>query len=179
MYEQQQLGNHTKVSRGRLPAGDAGTRKTLEIMRGLAAEGARDLTVRETAIAIVRAAGAAAHDSVAELRALFEFVRDRIRFTNDILGVETLQGAEYTLRVRAGDCDDRAVLLVALAQSIGIPADFAFRVVALKPGSPRAFSHVYVVANLKGKRIALDATYPANRMGWQYPNPYRSAEAPA
>jgi transglutaminase-like putative cysteine protease len=177
MYEQ--LGDHTKVSRGTLPAGDAGTRKTLAIMRGLAEEGARDLTVRETAIAIVKAAGAAAHDNVAELRALFEFVRDRIRFTNDILGVETLQGAEYTLRTRAGDCDDRAVLLVALAQSIGIPADFAFRVVALKPNAPRSFSHVYVVARLKGKRIAMDTTYPVNLMGWQYPHPFRSAEVTA
>jgi transglutaminase-like putative cysteine protease len=178
MYEQTGLGEH-RVSRGTLPAGDAGTKKTLDMMRELAEEGARDLNVRETAIAIVKSVGAAAHDTIAELQALFQFVRDHVRFTNDILGVETLQGAAYTLRTRAGDCDDRAVLLVALAHSIGIPADFAFKVVALKSSNPHAFSHVFVVANVKGKRIALDPTYQVNPMGWQYPNPFRSAEVPA
>ena len=179
MYEQLGNGGGHRVTRGTLPSGDAGTKKTLAIMRELAEEGARDLNVRETAIAIVKAAGAAAHDNVAELQALFQFVRDRVRFTSDILGVETLQGPAYTLRTRAGDCDDRAVLLVALARSIGIPADFAFQVVALRPNAPRAFSHVFVVASLKGKRIAMDTTYPVNLMGWQYPHPFRSAEVPA
>ncbi len=175
----QLAGVTPRVTSGRLPAGDEGTRKTLDMMRTLAEEGARDLTVRETAIAIVKAAEAAAHNSLAELQALFEFVRDRVRFTSDILGVETLQGPAYTLRVMAGDCDDRAVLLVALARSIGLPADLSFRVVALNKARPGSFSHVYVVASLNGRRIALDPTYPINPMGWQYPHPFRSAEARA
>jgi transglutaminase-like putative cysteine protease len=149
------------------------------MMRTLAEEGARDLAVRETAIAIVKAAGAAAHDSKAELQALFAFVRDRVRFVSDVLGVETLQGAPYTLRVMAGDCDDRAVLLVALCRSIGIPASLSFRVVALSKSRPGAYSHVYVMANLKGSRIPMDPTYAANQLGWQYPNPFRSAEVQA
>jgi 3-dehydroquinate dehydratase-2 len=45
--------------------------------------------------------------------------------------------------------------------------------------NPGAFSHVYVVANLKGRRIPLDPTYRENPIGWQYPNPFRSAEARA
>ena len=175
----QLAGDQPKVTRGTLPPGDAGTKKTLAMMRTLAEEGARDLTVRETAIAIVKGAGAAAHDNMAELGALFAFVRDRIRFTGDILGVETLQGAPYTLRVMAGDCDDRAILLVALCRSIGLPVDLFFKVVALSKGRPGSFSHVFVMANMGGRRIPLDPTYPGNPVGWQYPHPFRSAEARA
>jgi transglutaminase-like putative cysteine protease len=165
-----------KVTRGTLPRGDAGTRKTVAIMQRLAHEGSNDLEVREAAIDIVRQAGVPSHDRYGELRALYVFVRDRIRFTNDILGVETLQGARYTLSVRAGDCDDRAVLLSALAMSIGIPAMLSFRVIAVNPSRPRSFSHVYVVARLKGRRIALDPTYENNPLGWEYPSPFRASE---
>lgn len=172
-------GGSRQVTRGRLPAGDAGTRRTLEMMRSLAAEGSKDVRVRETAIAILRSAQARAHDNVAELRALFQFVRDRIRFTSDILGVETLQGPAYTLRVMAGDCDDRATLLVALARSVGLPVDLSFKVVATNARAPGRFSHVYVVGTVGGKRIAMDPTYGDNRLGWEHPHPFRSAEVQA
>lgn len=176
MYEQ--IGGF-KVSRGTLPAGDAGTGKTLAIMRALALEGSRQLEVREAAISIVREAGVPAHDRWGELRALFNWVRDRVRFTADIADVETLQGPRYTLHTMAGDCDDRATLLVALARSIGVPADLKFRVIAANPRSPRGFSHVYAVANMGGKSVPMDPTYSSNPLGWQYPNPYRVAEVPA
>jgi transglutaminase-like putative cysteine protease len=177
MYEQ--LGAGKITQRGRLPGGDAGTAATLGIMRRLALEGAQDVTVRETAIAIVRGANAAGHDSLAELRALFTFVRDRVRFTSDILGVETLQGPRYTLRVMAGDCDDRATLLVALARSIGLPVDLKFRAVAVDKRRPGSFSHVYVVGVINGRRIALDPTYSTNGLGWEYPHPFRASEVSA
>lgn len=176
MYEQ--IGGF-KVSRGTLPAGDAGTARTLDIMRSLARDGAKQVEVREAAISIVREAGARPHDRWGELRALFHWVRDRVRFTADVAGVETLQGPRYTLHSMAGDCDDRATLLVALARSIGIPADLRFRVIAANPRVPRGFSHVYVVARMGGKSVPMDPTYSVNRLGWQHPNPFRVAEVPA
>jgi len=176
MYER--LGGF-KVSRGTLPAGDAGTGKTLAIMRKLALDGSKQVEVREAAINIIRSAGAPPHDRWAELRALFEWVRDRVRFTADVAGVETLQGPRYTLHTMAGDCDDRATLLVALARSIGVPADLRFRVIAANTQAPRGFSHVYVVANMGGRTVPMDPTYSQNPLGWQYPHPYRTAEVPA
>ncbi len=152
------------VTRGWFKPGDAGIRQTMERMRALATEGAKDVAVRETALGIVRRVPDHAHR--AELDALFRFVRDRIAFRNDIHGVETLQSPRYTLEVAAGDCDDRATLLVALARSIGIPAEFRYRVVAADPRS-KAFSHVYAVARLDGEDIPLDPTYRGNRMGWE------------
>jgi hypothetical protein len=155
-----------RVTRGVLPGGDAGTRTTLGLMQRLALEGSRDVAVREAAIDAVRMAGVRPHDHRGETFALFEWVRDRIRFTRDILNVETLQGPRYTLHVMAGDCDDRATLLAAMMRSIGLPADF--RVSASNPNT-RAFSHVYVVTRMNGRAVALDPTYPNNVPGFEPP----------
>lgn len=168
-----------RITTGKLPAGEAGVRKTVAMMAQLARAGALRREVRETAIEVVRNAGAAPHDSRGELAALFAFVRDRVRFTGDIAGVETLQAPDYTLRVMAGDCDDRAVLLVAMARSIGLAARLNFRVIGANPRQPGKFSHVYVVANVKGKEIALDPTYSSSRLGWQHPSPSRIGDYPA
>lgn len=150
-----------------LPDGDLGTRATLTKMRELALAGAKDPAVRETAILVIQSAGVAGHDPELQAGALHEFVRDRVLFVNDVAGVETVQSPRYTLRVMAGDCDDRATLLAALARSIGIPTEF--RVIAANPRFPRAFSHVFVIARIGGREIALDPTYRSNAAGWQYP----------
>ncbi len=155
------------VTRGTLPIGDAGTMKTLAIMRTMAVKGAADVEVRSAAINAVRDAGVRPHDHLGELGALFRFVRDRVHFVRDPHDVETLQSPRYTLEILAGDCDDRATLLAAMIRALGIPADVKFRVVAAAPGNS-AFSHVYVVANLGGRQIPLDPTYADNQPGRQY-----------
>lgn len=145
-------------------------------MRSLALEGSRQLEVREAAIEAVRQAGVRSHDHRGELGAIFRFVRDRIQFVDDIRGVETLQGPRYTLHVMAGDCDDRATLLAAMLRSIGLNADLRFRVIGVDPRHPGRFSHVYVVAVISGRELALDPTYARNRPGWQHPSPSRLAD---
>ena len=169
----------TQTLRGTLSSGDRGTAETLSLMRRLAADGSRDMTVRDTAIHVIAQSNAQPHDVLGQLRALFAFVRDRILFVGDIRGVETLQYPSKTLAVGAGDCDDRATLLVALARSVGIPADFKFRVIASNPNSPRSFSHVYAVARVGGKDIPMDPTYESNALGYEYPVRYRVGDTPA
>lgn len=161
----------TRTQRGTIPAGDRGTEATLAIMRQLVdgPNGARNLLVYETARRILGRVVGAEHNPVAQLRALYLFVRDSIRFVGDVRGVETLQSPRYTLQVKAGDCDDRATLIAALARSVGLPADFRFRVVGANPASPGTYSHVYVMARLNGRDYALDPTYHANPFDYQYP----------
>jgi len=161
------------VSSGPLPDGDQGTRKTLDNMRRLADEGSRDLAVRGTAASVVRSSGAPPHNPLAQTQALFEYVRDCIFFLSDPAGTEWLQSPRYTLASGAGDCDDRATLLASMLRSIGITSQF--KVVAVDPARRDTFSHVYLVANVMGRPVALDPTYPQNLMGFEYPNPYRSA----
>ena len=165
-----------RTALGTLPPGDQGTRKTLEHMQAFAQQGAKDLGVREAAINAVRSYGAAEHDATSQLEALHRFVRDQILFVGDIAGVETVQSPRYTLHMRAGDCDDRAVLLAALARSIGIPAQLKFKVIAANPSQPGTFSHVFVVANVRGQDIALDPTFHGNPIGYEYPLASRSME---
>ncbi len=166
----------TRVSRGPLPSGHAGTRVTLELMRELARRGSTDPEVRELALAIV--ARVPAHQPAAELDALFRYVRDRIRFTNDPVGVELLQDPRTTLRLGAGDCDDRAVLLAALMLSIGICADLRFRVIGVDPLRPREFSHVYLVARVGGTDVPLDPTFGSTPAGWEHPRPTLTGDFP-
>ena len=152
---------------------------TLDQMRRLALEGAQQFGVRHTALRILQAAGVQGHDTLAELQAFYLFVRDRITFRGDIAGVETLQSPRATLEFRAGDCDDKAILLVALARAVGINATLAFRVAALNPVRPGSFSHVYVVAKVAGRDIPLDPTYGNTPMGWEPRHRFRMSEVPA
>jgi transglutaminase-like putative cysteine protease len=156
------------VIRGTLPPGLAGTRATLALMRELGRRGAADPFVRDQALSILRSAGVHAHDFAGEIKALFEFVRDRIRFTRDPVDVETLQIPRRTLEVKAGDCDDKATLLVALLRAVGNPAELRYRVIGTS--SPQ-FSHVYVVARVSGQLLAMDPTREGTEIGWQYPQP--------
>lgn len=155
------------VFRGRLPSGHEGTRVTLAMMRELVKSSVGMPDIRETALAILRAARVAAHDTVGEVAALFRFVRDRIRFTQDPAGIELLQDARETLRVQAGDCDDRAVLLAALLISIGVCTDLRFRVIAADPRRPRDYTHVYLVARIGGRDVPLDPTYSDSVPGFE------------
>ena len=161
----------TRAQLGTLPAGDQGTQATLSLMRKLVdgPNGAMNLVVREAAINLVRQVGDIEHNALGQLQAIYYFVRDRIMFVGDVAGVETLQSPRYTLHVKAGDCDDRATLMAALARAIGIPAELSFRVVAANPSAPRAFSHVFVMARINGRNYALDPTYHSNPFDYQYP----------
>lgn len=123
------------------------------MMARLAREGKKSLPVRLAALQLVEPLQQ--RDWPSEVSALFEFVRDRIRYVRDVRGVETLQDAERTLTLRQGDCDDKSVLLAAMLQSIGHPA--RFHAVALQPGR---FSHVYVDSLIGGKWVALETTEP-------------------
>jgi transglutaminase-like putative cysteine protease len=89
-------------------------------------------------------------------------VQNEIRYQWDVTGIETLHGALQVLEQRAGDCDDKVILLGALLESIGHPTQiFAM-------GFERgALSHVVLItSSLDGRTWwALDPTedYPP---GW-------------
>lgn len=94
-------------------------------------------------------------DYLGEARRVHEFARDAIRYTRDIAGVETLHTADRILTDRAGDCDDKSVLIGALLHSIG----HRTRLVAVGFG-PRGFSHVYPEALIGGRWWPMEATEP-------------------
>lgn len=144
---------------GALPPGAPGTRATLVAMSDLVHRYKRADRIRSTAIELTR--GLAPKDWSAEVRALFDFVRDHIRYTRDVRGVETLQTPDATLDLEAGDCDDKSTLLAALLESIGHPTRF----VAVGYRTPGDFAHVYVETRVGNRWVALDATMNVEA-GW-------------
>lgn len=92
---------------------------------------------------------------MAEARAVHGWVRDNVRYVRDIAGVETLHTAPRLLVDRAGDCDDKSILIAALLASIG----HRVRFVAVGFG-PRGYSHVYPEAFIAGQWWPMEATEP-------------------
>jgi len=142
-----------------LPPGENGTAATLRLMsryvRGFKTSG----QVRETALALI--AGVRQKDYAGEAEAVFDWVRDHIRYVRDINGVETLQTPLATMELGAGDCDDKSVLLAVLLESIGHPTRF----VAAGYQGPRRYSHVYVESRIGSRWIPMDATLIDRPMG--------------
>ena len=148
-----------------IPEGNAGIMLTLRAMRALVRQWRSDVRMRQTAINLLTLVPP--KDSLGEVVALFEFVRDHIRYTGDVLDTETLTTPDKTLALRAGDCDDKSVLLATLLESVG----FNTRFILAGYSTPDMFEHVYVSVMLSdGSLIALDPSEDRGA-GFEPPNP--------
>lgn len=175
-----------------IPSGAAGVRATLKQMVKLVQLYSVSPTIRDIAARLV--ADLPPHDTEAEIAALQHYVRDHVRYTGDVLNVETLQSPVVTLGyhelepprvhfdgtispgkvepggVAVGDCDDKATLLGALMASIGIPGAFC----AVKVGGEPDFSHVLVEAKVRGRGkveyIPCETIIPNTEPGWFPPD---------
>jgi hypothetical protein len=123
-----------------------------------------------------------------KLEALFNYVADDIRYVNYTSGEYWLPNRpQICLSRKQGDCDDKAILLIALLKSIGVTATpvlvqtrmtgMPSVLMATKAAAP-LFDHG--IAFLPGKNGApgtwLDATSPESRLG---PLPSMDARAKA
>jgi transglutaminase-like putative cysteine protease len=88
---------------------------------------------------------------------IHQFVRDKIRYTKDVVGVETIQSPDMTLKLRTGDCDDKSILIASLLLSIGHPCRF----VVVGP-EKNVYSHVYVETKIGNKWLPVETTEPWN-----------------
>lgn len=135
------------------PAGQAAIDQTLRMMRQFVRAYRIDPIIRMTALQLI--ALVPERDRIAEIDAVFSFVRDKVRYVCDVLDVETLATPLVTLQTRAGDCDDKTTLLAALLESIGFPTRF----VIAGYMSSDAFEHVYLeVQEPGGEWLPLDPT---------------------
>lgn len=145
-----------------IPDGKAGTVATLKIMKELVKAGKTTLPVRNLALSLI--SGLPQKDYFNELKVLHRFVRDNIRYVRDVHGVETVQTPDVTLALRAGDCDDKSVLLAALLESIGHPTRFV--AIGFKPDD---FVHVYVENRVGTAWVPAETTEPVD-VGWSPKN---------
>jgi hypothetical protein len=148
---------------GQIPKGYPGTKRTVTHIKALIREGAKDFYVRQRAIDILLEGRVKPKDYLGEIKALFEWVQRNLRYTKDPFRVEVLHSARRMLELRAGDCDDMAILLGAMLEAIGHPVRLAL--VGPDPLRPRLFTHVYLEVHHRGRWIPLDPTMPFP-MGW-------------
>jgi transglutaminase-like putative cysteine protease len=145
----------------RIPSGREGIKRTLQAMSRMARAFKKDAGIRELAARLVR--DLPQYDTAGEIRALHAFVRDFIRYTSDIAGVETLQTPRATLEMGVGDCDDKSTLLAALLESINKKTRF----VAVGFGEGSGHSHVLVEVRVgkAGRWVPLETIKPVEA-GW-------------
>lgn len=129
--------------------GAAGIRQTLKRMAQITRGYKTAPFVRETAMKVL--ARVPEKQWRKEAEALLRFVQEHIRYTKDVVGVETLQTPVQTLRIRQGDCDDQSMLLAALLMSTGHPAKF----VAIGQEKGR-YSHVLIQTRIAGNWLWAD-----------------------
>ncbi|MFC1731718.1 transglutaminase family protein [candidate division KSB1 bacterium] len=89
-------------------------------------------------------------DRVCQSKALFYFVRDQINYVPDPQFHDQLENPLITLKTGGADCEDMAVLLIAMQKSIGNEARLVF-----VPG--HAYAQVKI-PKYKDKWINLEAT---------------------
>ncbi len=137
----------------------------------------RQFMVRDLALEIVR--GLPEHGQQAEdaqLAALFRWVAANIEYRQDPYWYDQYQTVGATMRGGGSDCDDHAIMMAALAGSLGFPVG------AKVVGSGGGF-HIYAVAGVHPfyqptQYLALDTSmfgrgsYP----GWEPPAAEREKE---
>jgi len=147
-----------------LAYGSAGTMQTVRAMRAMIEDGKRDPRIIAAATSIIYTTPE--RFEVGEACAVFEFVRDHVRYVRDVAGVETLAHPVITLQRLSGDCDDQTALLGAMLEAIGYPV----RMVVAAYQGPRAWEHVFLQVLADGQWIDCDPT-ERREMGYSPPNP--------
>lgn len=143
----------TTYSLHSIPSGDAGTKATLKIMSKIVKTYKRAPAVRELALKLTM--GIPNQAFAQEAAELHSWVQRNIRYVKDVRGVETIQTPIQTLRLRAGDCDDMAIILASLLEAIGHPTRFV--AVGFKG---RGFSHVLPQTRMGRRWVWLECTKP-------------------
>ena len=163
LIEHDGAGETPQIHLRKIPTGYRGIIRTVEHIIDLIKQGAKDFYVRQKAIDILLEKQVKPKDYLGEIKALFEWVQRHIRYTKDTFQVEVLHSARRMLELRAGDCDDMAILLGAMLEAIGHPVRLVLS--GPDPLKPDLFTHIYLEVFHKGRWIPLDATMPYP-MGW-------------
>jgi len=145
--------------------GRAGAFQTIRLMRQLVRAYKVTPEMRQAATNLVFYTGP--KDDIGEITAIFNFVRDGIRYTRDIHDVETISTPDKTLAQKLGDCDDKSTLFATLCEAVGYPVRFV-----LAGYHDDQFEHVYaqVFIYQLGEWIEADTTED-EPLGYAPPNP--------
>lgn len=126
------------------PDGESMTVGTLRTMAALVRKQSEDPRIRARARAVLAAAGVASMDYDGMIRAVFDFVRDHVRYVRDPVGAEYVTDpVELDHQIDDGDacedCESLALYASTLLASIGIVSEFETQ--AKDPRDPERATH--------------------------------------
>lgn len=98
-------------------------------------------------------------DDMCELKAIYDFTVNNIRYTGDFWGKDTFQSPFRTLQFRGGDCDDHAALNAMLASWNGFKTKWR-----VTSNTGATWDHIYALAGVPRmdptRWVPLDTTLP-------------------
>jgi hypothetical protein len=151
--------------RVQIPSGDNGTDATVRHIVSLIQKGTVDERVRLAAVDAI--AGCPWKDKLCETGAVFNWLRNNIRFVNDPWGAELLHTAESVLQNRVADCDDFVIIGGSMLRAIGVPVQIV--IIAANPHND-SYSHIYLQAAVRGQGwVGFDPSVPGMPFGWEPP----------
>lgn len=123
-----------------------------------------DLGLKEFTLGVIRDAGARSRAEMDQALAIGEWAQKNIFYVHE--GRETFQRPATTLRLRAGDCDDFALLICSMLGTVGIKEKLCILKIGKGPAGPLAppmrWAHIFAVAvciqDGAPHRLTLDAT---------------------
>ena len=145
------------------PGGMGHAKACLPKIAQFASEASQTFEIRDLAVRIV--ANVPGKDELGELKAIYVWVRDNIRYRKDPKKLELLQRPSRTLKWRAGDCGAITTLIAALAESLGY--DVQYRTVGESPNAP---SHVQAQVRVGACVVDMDPVMES-RAALQRPRP--------
>jgi hypothetical protein len=137
----------------RIADGEEGTDQTVRKIGQMVMDDLHRPTLRLFTLSVLERAGADTRSQSQMARAIYAWVKNRIRYVRDPQVLETVQSPLATLKIKAGDCDDHAGLVAGMALSVGITPRF----VVVGTGA-NSFSHIYPELNVDGKWMPSDTT---------------------
>ena len=173
-----------------LPAwGETSDPKRIAILRRIALAAGRDPRIATVAINVLRTNHIKPRDYENQARVLLKWVQHRIYYANE--PGERLQDPAYTIRVGYGDCDDMALLLAALCESIRLPWRFVIsgrrgsklvRWVEGTPYTPARWAHIYLQIGNKPfaptRWMFAEPTLRTVDLGWDVVDASKGGTAP-
>lgn len=152
--------------------GDQAIENTVAKMKSIINDSSKNPYIREWAKNVV--GRVTVNDKKGEASAIFNFVRDNVRYTKDPYGYEYIQTPPAILEdIRlfgegkgerpAGDCDDMTVLSLSLLKSIGFQV--AIKVVSFRQDGQ--YGHVYGLVQIGHLWIPFDCVRTNSYLGWE------------
>ncbi len=118
-----------------------------------------DLALKEFTLGVLRAAGAGSRQEFDQALAIGEWAQRNIFYVHETR--ETFQRPETTLRLKAGDCDDFAILIASCLGTIGIRNKLC--ILNINGKWAHIFPVAVVVQSGESHRLTLDATLDKDR----------------